>query len=271
MTGWPVQRVEVGALRITVLPLGEIYDDQRRWFPTGSLAVAGGETRLPVNCLHVGGPGISVLIDACDPPCYPETGSAGGSIGQRLEEAGISPGGITHILLTHGHHDHFCGVAGPGNEPAFPTARHVLPPQDWADGTLTPEAQRADGDAADPASLEMLYRRGLLDLGESAVPLPEEIRLLDAPGETAGHRVVRVSSDGEVLYFLADLFHVAAEIADPGLCPWWADAAALKASRSRIISAMRRGNARFLCSHISGVLSPDLFPDFSTSPCETSA
>ncbi|MFV1440122.1 MULTISPECIES: MBL fold metallo-hydrolase [unclassified Phaeobacter] len=256
---------------MTVLPLGEIFDDLRGWFPPGSLAGAGGETRLPVNCLHVGGSGISVLIDACDPRCYSETGSAGGSIGQSLEEAGISPGGITHILLTHGHHDHFCGVAGPGNEPAFPTARHVLPPQDWAGGTLTPEAQRADGDAADPAPLEMLYRRGLLDFGESAVPLPEEISLIQAPGETEGHCVARISSKSEVLFFLADLFHVRAEIDNPALCPVWADAAALKASRSRILSAMRRDNARFLCSHISGVLSPDLFPDFSTSPCETSA
>lgn len=271
MTGLPVHRIQVGALSVTVLPLGEISDDLRGWFPTDALAVPEGNTRLPVNCLHVGGPGISVLIDACDPRCYPETGSAGSSIGQSLDEAGISPGGITHVLLTHGHHDHFCGVAGPGNEPAFPRARHVLSPLGWTGTTLKPEAQLADGDAADPAPLEMLYRRGLLDFGESAVPLPEEISLIQAPGETKGHCVARISSKSEVLYFLADLFHVRAEIDDPALFPWWADAAALKASRNRILSAMRRDNARFLCSHISGVLSPDLFSDFSTSSCEASA
>lgn len=259
MTGWPVQKIKVGALTATILPLGEISDDLRDWFPPSVLTVPDGISRLPVNCLHVSGPGVSVLIDACDPGRYPGAGLTGCCISQSLEEAGIYPASITHVILTHGHHDHFCGTAGPDNTPVFRSARHILSPHDWGEGTLTPEAQRADGPAADPSPLEMLFRRGLLELGESTVPLPQEISLIDAPGETKGHRVVRLSSGGEVLYFLADLFHVTAEIEDPGLCPVWADAADLKASRNRIVSAMHLDNARFLCSHISGVFPADAF------------
>jgi hypothetical protein len=47
---------------------------------------------------------------------------------------------------------------------------------------------------------------------------------------------------------------VRAEIDDPNLCPLWADETALKASRTRIMAAIRNDSARFLCSHI-----PDLF------------
>jgi hypothetical protein len=47
---------------------------------------------------------------------------------------------------------------------------------------------------------------------------------------------------------------VRAEIDDPNLCPLWADDIALKASRTRIMAAIRNDTARFLCSHI-----PDLF------------
>ncbi len=263
MTSWAAQKIKVGALSATVLPLGEITDDLRGWFPPGTLAVPDGRSRLPINCLHVAGPGLSVLIDACDPQRYPDFEHTGDSMVRRLERAGISPSHVSHVLLTHGHHDHFCGVTGTGNRPIFPNARHILSPQDWSNGTLTPEAQQADGLAADASPLKGLFRMGLLDLGESAVPLPQEICLIDAPGETKGHRVVRLSSGGEVLYFLADLFHVPAEIHDPSLCPLWADQLTLKASRSQIVADMRRENARFLCSHISGVFAADIF---STHP-----
>lgn len=254
MTRWPVQQIRIGALTATVLPLGEISGNLRDWFAPDARAVPEGVSLLPVNALHVGGPGVSVLIDACDPARYPGGGQAG-TVAARLGWAGIVPGSITHVIITHGHHDHFCGLIPPRGGLVFPRARHILSPLDWADGTVSAEAQAADGKAADPAALERLFRRGLLDLGDSTRPLPPELTLIDTPGETRGHRVVRIASGGEVLFFLADLFHVKAEIEDPSLCPIWADAPVLQASRSRIITAIRRDSARFLCSHL-----PDLFP-----------
>jgi glyoxylase-like metal-dependent hydrolase (beta-lactamase superfamily II) len=254
MTRWPVQRIRIGALTATVLPLGEISDTLRDWFAPDARAVPEGVSHLPVNALHVGGPGVSVLIDACDPARYPGAGPAG-AVGACLGRAGVAPEGITHVIVTHGHHDHFCGLITAGGGPAFPRARHILSPLEWADGSLTTQAQMADGKAADPSALERLFRLGLLDLGETTPPLAPELTLIETPGETRGHRVVRIASGGEVIYFLADLFHVRAEIEDPNLCPIWADALALRASRSRIITAIRRDSARFLCSHL-----PDVFP-----------
>lgn len=259
MSRWSVQTIRVGALTATVLPLGEISDTLRNWFAAGALAVPEGVSRLPVNALHVGGPGVSVLIDACDPARYAGAGQAAG-IGACLRTAGVDPEGITHVIVTHGHHDHYCGLADTHGKPTFPLARHLLSPLDWGDGTLTAEARMADGKVADPAALEHLFRLGLLDLGDSARRLPPQVTLIDAPGETRGHRVVRIASGGEVLYFLGDLFHVMAEIDDPNLCPVWADAPALKASRRRIMAAIRSDAARFLCSHIPDLMSAPLAP-----------
>ena len=104
-----------------------------------------------------------------------------------------------------------------------------------------------------------MFQLGLLDLGDSTVPLPPEITLIDTPSETKGHRVVRIVSGGEVLYFLSDLFHVTAKINNPYLCPTWADRTALTESRHRIITAIRRDNAHFLCSHMQTVISADSF------------
>ncbi|MAA50670.1 MAG: hypothetical protein CMP83_10920 [Gammaproteobacteria bacterium] len=261
MTVGPVQEIQVGALTATVLQLGEISDDLSSWFKADIVTVPDGLSRLPINCLHVSGSGISILIDACDPGLYPDVKQTGISIIQSLEIAGIAPESITHVILTHGHHDHFCGVATPSKEPVFRSARHILAPQDWGKGTLTPEAQMADGKTADPSPLEMLFQRGLLDLGKSTFTLPPQINLIEAPGETKGHRVVRLSSDGDVLYFLADLFHLQAEIDNPKLCPLWTDMTALIESRNHIVTAMRRDNARFLCSHISTLFSASVFAE----------
>ncbi len=258
MTRWSVQQIRVGALTVTVLPLGEITATLSDWFAPDARAVPEGVFHLPVNALHVGGSGVSVLIDACDPALYPGAGQAG-AVSACLGRAGIAPEGVTHVIITHGHHDHFCGLVSPREGPAFAGARHILSSLDWSNGSLTAEAQAADGKAADPAALERLFQLGLLDIGDSARPLPPEITLIDTPGETRGHCVVRIASGGEVLYFLADLFHVRAEIDDPTLCPVWADEPALRASRRRIITAIRRDNARFLCSHLPDVFSACAF------------
>lgn len=262
MSGLNGHRTRVGNLTVTVLPLGEICDRPRDWFDPAMTAVADGVHRLPVNCLHVAGAGWSVLLDACDPIAYPSQAGPVGDIRAALSHADIDPNTITHVILSHGHHDHFSGVRDRASgKPNFPDARHILSVADWNGSTLTDEAQKADGSAADPCPIEMLHGFGLLDLDETTTALPSDIILIDAPGETRGHRVVQIASQGQSLYFFADLFHLPAEIDDPHMCPLWADQTALLDSRRQITTAIRAANARFICSHIPQIFTPDRFPD----------
>lgn len=256
MSSWQISRLKVGDLTLTILPLGTIREDPSLWVSGGGPDP--GIVELPTNCLHVAGPDCSVLIDACDPGQYPATGNRYATIQAALDSAGISAAAISHVILTHGHHDHFCGVWDHANgAPNFPGARHILSSHDWTGTTLTKAAQVADGNAADARPLEQLHRLGLLDLDRSSRPLPTAITFLDAPGETAGHRVVRIESCGEVFLFLADLVHLAEEVASPDLCPIWADAGVLRQSRRRILDAIRSSQAKSLCSHIPEILMPD--------------
>ena len=256
MSSWQISCLKLGDLTLTILPLGAIREDPSQWFSGDGPHP--GIVELPTNCLHVAGPDCSVLIDACDPGQYPASGNPYTTIHAALDSAGISAASISHVILTHGHHDHFCGVWDHANgAPNFPGARHILSSRDWAGTTLTKAAQVADGDAADARPLEELHRFGLLDLDRPSRPLPSAITLQDAPGETAGHRVVRIESCGEVFLFLADLVHLIEEMAEPDLCPIWSDAEALRQSRRRIIEAIWTSSAYSLCSHIAGILSPD--------------
>lgn len=246
----------VGDLTVTPLILGEIAESPRDWFVEAPASVPAGEARLPVNCLHVSGPGISVLIDACDPAVYPIFGTGSTTLHSVLEASGISREAITHVILTHGHHDHFCGVwDDKRNAPKFPNARHILSGREWRGDTLTKAAQLADGAAADPRPLEALHRMGLPDLENSTAALPPGVILLDAPGETLGHRVVRLTSRGQSFFFLADLFHLPSELAQFELCPTWADKVTLIDSRATIAGFIRQSRGHFMCSHVNEIYS----------------
>lgn len=242
---------DVGDLTLTPLVLGEIEDNPKGWFANAPADVRDERVRMPVFCLHVAGPSCSVLIDASDPAAYPVAGRRHSDIHTTLKGAGIASDTITHVILTHGHHDHFCGVWDVKRDrPNFPGARHILSSLDWSGGTLTSAAQFAGGSAADARPLEAIYRMGLLDLHGSSVALPSYISLFDAPGETEGHRVIRLVSRGQTFFFLADLFHVPAELTTPELYPLWANAVALRQSRAQIAASIRQADARFMCSHI---------------------
>lgn len=249
-----MRKIEVGDLTLTALRMGEICDNTLDWFDDAKGVIADGATRMPVHCLHIGGPGVSVLIDACDPAAYPVEGEPVRDARTKLAEAGVDADAISHVIFTHGHHDHFSGAmdAATGG-PAFPAARHVISAADWGQGTLTEAAQMADGDAADPSAMEMLFHKGLLDIGAPSIPLPEGVDLLETPGETPGHRGVRISSNDQVFIYLADLFHVMAEVENPGMYPSWNDAAAITASRAAMADEIRTADAGFMFCHIPRV------------------
>lgn len=245
----------IGDLTVTPLVLGEIDDTPRDWFARPTCAVPPGRVRLPVNCLHVSGPGFSVLIDVCDPALYPVAGAGGPDLPTALARRGIAREAVTHVILTHGHHDHFCGVWDREDDrPRFPQATHFLSPRDWDSDSLTRAAQVADGEAADARALEAIFGIGLLNLEEDPACLPQGVTLLGAPGETDGHRCVSISSKGESFFFLADLFHLPAELRSPDLCPTWTDSKMLQRHRVQIADMITAKNARFMCSHIAGIL-----------------
>jgi glyoxylase-like metal-dependent hydrolase (beta-lactamase superfamily II) len=48
-----------------------------------------------------------------------------------LHEAGISPGQITAVIITHGHSDHFNGSVNEDGTPAFPNAHYYVQRAEW--------------------------------------------------------------------------------------------------------------------------------------------
>jgi glyoxylase-like metal-dependent hydrolase (beta-lactamase superfamily II) len=214
---------------------------------------------FPSQCVHITLPGASVLVDAGDftlsfppdsPYFQPGYQPPPGVIAQ-LQEKGIHPGDITHLIITHAHFDHYSGVTTQHDGhyvPAFLNARCFLGKADWENS----ETQQAlqDPDSEDSHTLGVLHRLGLLELVEGERELLPGVRIIAAPGESPGHQIVRVHSEGQTLYCLGDLYHHAVEVEQPAWMAQWANPDTTVASRHALAEAALAENALLVAAHM---------------------
>ena len=269
--------LRIGAATVTVFTcgVGRWVMSRSMGAPTGAwrdedLALLDRPAPAPFQCVHIAIGSASVVVDAMDLGVYL---AAHGwpvrpaliitpRLDAQLADCGVPAGAVTHVVLTHGHDDHFnvASVAEPETgqvAPLFPSARYLAGRADW-----TPEGQRAIQDAqpeeerlpgAPERYMGELFRREMVRLVEGDEDVAPGIRLLHTPGETPGHIIVRVHSDGQTLYCLGDLFHHPFEVEHLDWMPRWADPATNLASRRTLIAAALAEDALLVAAHIPGV------------------
>lgn len=151
-----------------------------------------------------------------------------------LASIGIRPEAVTHVLITHAHDDHFAGVVverNGENAIRFPNARHIIGRADWEGN---PRRDQPQHDLA--SRLGMVAEHGLLDLVDGDTEIVPGVTMLATPGETKGHTVVRLISDGAWFFALGDLFHHASEVEHLDWASPWVALDAMRASRERILA-----------------------------------
>jgi glyoxylase-like metal-dependent hydrolase (beta-lactamase superfamily II) len=260
------QAIPLGDATITIINVGDMMVDMAQeiaapesvWRPLYGTGFAGSRP-YPSQCVHIALEGASILVDAGDyaqaisldssylPPEY----SPPPGVVEQLLSRGIHPEDITHLIITHAHFDHYDGTTMEQNGsyvPRFPNARVFLGGADWD----YPETQDA---LQDPESLEshtigVLHKLGLLELVEGVRNVTPDVRIIPAPGESPGHQLVRVHSQGQTFYCLGDLFHHPAEVEHPAWMVKWADASANLSSRQALINAALQENALLLAAHM---------------------
>ena len=259
--------IQLGAATVTIMNVGDLMFrlsevmnvPESEWKP-GYSASFEKPLSFPSQCMHIALPGASILVDAGDyavavslntPYVPPDYSPPPGLIDQLLEKD-ISPEDITHVVITHLHFDHYSGVTIERDGqyvPAFPNARCSVGRADWED----PDTQEAlkDPDSLESRTVGVLHRAGLLELVEGDIDLLPGIRILAARGESPGHQVVRVHSEGQVLYCLGDLYHDPLEVEHPTWMARWADAATTLASRRRLVELALAEDALLVPAHMS--------------------
>lgn len=264
-----MRRYRLGAATVTLVNLGDLQTSLAGWFgaPRGSAAARyardfAAPVHLPIVCAHIAIGSRSLLVDAGlydDIPhseyAMPGTYQPPPPLVEQLARIDVRPEEITDVAITHRHFDHLSATTyrdGSGEYvPRFPRAHHYLGRADFDD----PEVQSA---LLEPASLAghtigVLQRHRLLSLVDGEFALDGAISIIPAPGETPGHQIVRLRSEGQTLYLLGDLIHHPIEIEQPDVMVDWAQREATIASRRALAAAATAEGALLTATHIREV------------------
>lgn len=162
--------------------------------------------RTTVGCYLVQGGGRTVLIDTGAGTLF---GPTMGRLPTNLQAAGVQPGDIDLVLLTHAHGDHVGGLARDGAA-VFPKAQVAMADAErsfWldSDASTMPEARRDAFKGAQAtvraALAPYMDRMTGFDAGPGITPVP-------LPGHTPGHTGFRIGEGAEALLIWGDVIHV---------------------------------------------------------------
>jgi len=134
-------------------------------------------------------------------------GPGAGKLGASLAAAGIDPGSVTDIFISHVHGDHVGGLVNAQGALAFPNATiHISKPEwDYLSG-LKPEAAKELG-IADQATLVAVMTPKVNAFAPSADLVPGVVQAVEIKGHTPGHSGYLVTSGTNSILYVGDSMH----------------------------------------------------------------
>jgi len=166
-------------------------------------------------------------------------GPNGGKLAGNLAAAGVDPGSVTDIFISHAHGDHVGGLVS-GEGLAFPNAAIHIQAAEWA--AFQANAQMAPIVAAiTPKVVEF-------QPGADVVP---GVKAVDIKGHTPGHSGYLISSGDQSLLFVGDMVHHSVISVQQ---PDWTiafdgDAPTAQASRKEVIASSAASGQRVFAYH----------------------
>jgi len=203
-------------MRLDQLYPGVTAEDWRPFRERYPDAFAGEGVRFQFNSYLVRSPGAMLLVDTgIGESPNPILGSAGGLLMGGLASAGVRPGEIDTVFMTHLHLDHIGWNVDGAGRPRFPNARYVVHRADWEEFTSPQVLANPVFGPAIKASVEPLKAQGVLDLLEGDHAPGPEVTALCTPGHTLGHMSLLIASGGEKALITGDVVGNPAQITNP--------------------------------------------------------
>lgn len=127
-----------------------------------------------------------------------------GRLVRNLAAAGIMPGDIARVILTHAHPDHVGGTVTPAGAVAFVNATYIASKAEWDFWTDSVRLSSLTGVRADAVRRRFIPVRDRMRLVTADTEVAPGIRLLAVPGHTPGHLAVLAGVGRERVLFLGD-------------------------------------------------------------------
>ncbi|MGZ9197345.1 MAG: MBL fold metallo-hydrolase [Candidatus Deferrimicrobiaceae bacterium] len=166
---------------------------------------------LDVNTLLLKIGGELVLVDTGAANLF---GPTLGKLPGRLSAAGIQPGQVTAVVISHAHPDHFGGLLDGTGKPFFPNATYFAskteidfwtgPDPDLSKLRVPEESRKMFLDSARRYLGAIKERLTPISAGQKIMPGME---VVSAPGHTPGHIALLITSGKEALLNSADMVH----------------------------------------------------------------
>jgi glyoxylase-like metal-dependent hydrolase (beta-lactamase superfamily II) len=164
----------------------------------------------PVNAFLVRRPGRTVLVDT---GMGAQPGEDGGHLGAQLAAAGVAPGEVDLVLLTHFHFDHLGGLLKADGTRAFPKAQLRVPREEYRTWVEEPSGlpeRLRDRAPKLRALFEVYAAAGAFGTFAEGDVLAPGLRVLPARGHTGGHTAYAFTSGDQELWCIGDLIHFGA-------------------------------------------------------------
>ncbi len=257
-------RFQLGGTEMIILSDGQLHlgvpSESFPQAPTEEVrtAVAGdghanGEFVLEQNCVVVRRGDRVALIDT---GMGPNTlfGPTTGLLTDRLTAAGVVPGSVTDVVLTHAHLDHAGGVLGRDGGPAFPRAQIHVTQADfefWTNADSVPASSFVAKIVKGVAEALLPFRERIVFYKPGAEPVPGLVSI-HTPGHTLGHCSIAVVDGKESVIVAGDALHHSMQM----LHPDWqfagdADGGTAVASRRKLLDMAATDGIPFFAFHFA--------------------